>query len=92
MPPEETVTDLLAFTVSTVIALFKDVVIFLPLRVTVILLSPPKITVSDLLITSGALGSLSAATFQLYALAEIALLIASATFLESAMPAAFAEA
>ena len=64
LPPEETVTDLLAFTVSTVIALFKEVVIFLPLRVTVILLSPPKITVSDLLITSGAVEVFSAANFQ----------------------------
>ena len=92
LPPEETVTDLLAFTVSTVIALFKEVVIFLPLRATVILLSPLKDTVSSLLITSLRPLSLSAANFQLYALAETALLIASATFLASAIPAAFAEA
>ena len=91
-PPEETVIFLLAFTDSTVKFLFKALLICLPFLVTLILLSPLKITVSFLLTSAVPLLSLDTATFQLYALAEIALLIASATFLESAIPAAFAEA
>ena len=83
-----TVIVLFAFTESTVIALFKLVVIVLPFRATVILESPLNFTVPSLLIVALLPAvSLSAVRYQLYAFCETALLIASATFLASATPA-----
>ena len=83
-----TVTLLLAFTELTIIDLFKLVVIVLLFRATVILESPLNFTVPSLLIVALLPAvSLSAVKFQVYAFCETALLIASATFLASAMPA-----
>ena len=69
--------------------LFKLEVMVLPFLATVIFLSPLNFTVPSLLIVDRLPAvSLSAVKFQVYAFCETALLIASATFLASAIPVA----